>query len=160
MKRLLVCIALLYACGKSSGATTPGNQIGHVVPYTPPADPDPASFPAPAAAEGGGIVFYAGTGTQLAWKPPTPGPLTAASACSRWVTGCVSKERSLDDCARSVPTCATSQPWTEPACCPKNCFDRYVAARLSGANDLDSFLAIYLDKSGSCIPGLTAAVLR
>ena len=44
---------------------------------------------------------------------------SALGACTRWITSCVDPtSRSLDDCARSAPPCATAQPWEEPDCCP------------------------------------------
>ena len=149
---MMLAVALLAGCHKSSE----GPAVGRVVPFTPPPDPDPAGLPAPVA-DGGGLILVGNEQAQLVWTPPTPGPMTALSQCTRWVTGCVSlPDRTLDDCARSVPVCATSQPWNEPACCPASCFARYAAARQAGSNDGDAFVAAYFDRPDSCIPGVSA----
>ena len=155
MTRLLVCLALVCACGKSSGSAD--DQIGHVVAYTPPADVDPASV-LPMPADGGPIVLSGTPSLQLAWSPPKAGPMTATAACTRWVTGCLSATRSLDDCARSAPACKTTQPWNEAACCPVECFQRYADARRQGTAAKDAFRSVYLDSTSSCMPGLAAAI--
>ena len=150
---------LFQGCGKTrAGATsTPdaGPTIGRIVSFTPPPDLDPATLPL-SRTDAGAVILSGTAQAQLVWNPPTPGPMTAAAQCSRWVMGCLSSERTLDDCARSVPTCKTDQPWNEPACCPASCFQRYVTARLGGAKDIDAFMAAYLSSSDPCIPGLKA----
>ena len=152
-------LVLFDGCGKTSpGATTSpdaGPTIGSVVSFTPAPDLDPATLPL-SRTDAGAVILSGTPQAQLVWNPPTPGPMTAAAQCSRWVTGCVSPDRSLDDCARSVPTCRTEQPWNEPACCPGSCFQRYAAARLGGTKDIDAFMAAYLSSTDPCIPGLKA----
>jgi hypothetical protein len=151
---LCFAVALVCACGKS--AAEPAPSIGSVVQFAPQPQVDPATLPGPIV---DGVLLLIDTPrAQVGWKRPDPGPLTAAAACSGWITSCVGPGRSLDDCARSAPTCATGQPWNEPACCPADCFARYSTARLSGTKDAAAFLAVYLDDTGTCIPGLAPLV--
>jgi hypothetical protein len=83
--------------------------------------------------------------------------VTALGACTRWITLCVDPaSRSLDDCARSAPACATDRPWEEAAaCCPAACFATYEAARLGGAEPLAAFSQVYFTDA-SCFPGVRA----
>lgn len=146
---LVLCGSLVLACGKTSPST-----IGQVVAFSPPADADPETIPAPRTDAGSLILVHNAQG-QLQWKKPVPGPLTALAQCTRWITSCASVH-SVDDCARSVPTCKTSQPWNEPACCPAECFRRYVALRTSGTGPTEAISVAYFNRPDSCIPGLSA----
>jgi hypothetical protein len=143
-----VAILISAACHKT---------IGKVVHFTPPPQADPATLPGPVL-ENGVKLLLDSPRTQLGWTRPVPGPLTAAASCSQWITACVGPGRTLDDCARSVPACATAQPWNEPACCPPECFQQYATARVAGTKDTEAFLSIYLDDANTCIPGLAALV--
>jgi hypothetical protein len=146
---------LISACSKNAAAPPP--TVGKVVQFTPPPQVDPATLPGPLL-DGGVKLLLDSSRAQVGWIRPAPGPLTAAASCSQWITACVGPGRSLDDCARSVPACATAQPWNEPACCPAECFQRYAVARIAGTNDTAAFLSIYLDDANTCIPGLAALV--
>jgi hypothetical protein len=129
-----------------------------MVTYTPPADTNPSTLPLPRN-DAGVIALTPGVPLGIGWKAPAPGPMTALAACTRWISGCVSPpDRTVDDCARSVPACKTTTPWNEPACCPPACFDRYVAARNEGKADVDAFAAAYFDRADSCVPGVSAAL--
>ena len=155
---VLVALACCLACNASQGSgpsPDAGPSVGRLVPFTPAADADPATLPG-LRTDGGALVLTHHPQLQLVWSPPQPGPVTAIAACTRWITGCVTVGQALDDCARSAPACATDQPWSEPACCPPACFQRYAAARLAGTGDQDAFLAAYLSKSDPCVPGLAA----
>jgi hypothetical protein len=140
--------------GPTTGADA-GPTVGAIVSFTPSPDVDPSTLPFPRT-DAGALILSGTSHAQLVWTLSAPGPITAAAQCSRWVTSCVSPDRSLDDCARSVPTCETDQPWNESACCPAACFQRYVAARLAGTKDLDAFMTAYLSRSDPCVPGLKA----
>lgn len=146
----------LGACSNTPAEEPPA--FGRQVAFTPPVDPDPAAAPLPKNAAGQ-LRLTPGAPVEIVWAPPTPGPMTALSQCTRWISSCVAPPaRTVDDCARSVPVCKTNEPWNEAACCPQACFDRYVAARKSGTKDVDAFSATYFDKNDNCIPGISALV--
>src|SRR6185295_2979147 len=144
---------LLSSCSKSDG----GTRVGHPVVYTPPAEPDPSTLPLPKKADGS-LILSQSSAVEVDWAPPTKGPITALAQCTTWIVGCVSPDRHLDDCARSVPTCKTDAPWNEEACCPSACFERYAAKRTSGVAEIDAFAAVYFDENDSCVAGVTAAL--
>jgi len=139
----------------TGGGADAGTTVGQVISFTPAPDDDPSTIPGPRT-DAGDLVLAQGAQFQLLWSPPVPGPMTAAAACTRWVTSCVVAGHLLDDCARSVPACATDQPWDEPACCPVACYERYAAARQRGVEDVEAFLAAFLGKDDPCIPGMAA----
>ena len=147
----VLCGSVLLACGKSNPPAT----IGQVIPFSPPAEVNPQTLPAPRT-DAGALVLAQNGQAQLVWKKPVPGPMTALSQCTRWITSCATAQHSVDDCARSVPTCKTSEPWNEPACCPAECFRRYVALRTSGTAPSEGISAAYFNRTDSCIPGLSA----
>jgi hypothetical protein len=151
LRLCVLCCLLPLACSKPE---SPPTTIGQVVSFSPPADADPATLPGPRT-DGGAIVLAQNAQAQLVWTNPTPGPLTALAQCTRWITSCASVH-AVDDCARSVPACKTAEPWNEPACCPEECFRRYVALRTSGTAAAAGISAAYLDRDDSCIPGLSA----
>jgi hypothetical protein len=73
----------------------------------------------------------------------------------QWITSCRSPNRSIDDCALSVPSCKTSTPWMEDAmCCPASCYTKYKTSRIAGMAPLAAMLETYID-DGSCIPQFT-----
>ena len=83
-------------------------------------------------------------------------PITGWGQCTAWIAGCLNPEadHDLDDCALSVPTCATNEPWLEPqTCCPTACYVAYRNVRLAGAEQFEAFVSVYLE-DGSCYPGL------
>jgi hypothetical protein len=142
------------------GCTLDGLQcvrsgIGQVVTFEPPPVQDLAAIGAPQLPDGRFFVF--GTpDASLTIDATLAGPVTALGACTRWITACVDPaSRSLDDCARSAPACATDRPWEEPACCPVACFAAYEAARLAGTAPLAAFSQVYFTDA-SCFPGVRA----
>src|SRR5262249_17829160 len=102
-----------------------------------------------------GSLFLIGVpNATLAVDPALRTPVTALGACTRWITNCFDPVfRSLDDCARSAPRCATDQPQDEPACCPGMCFEAYRAARRVGTEPLAAFSDVYF-RDASCFPGV------
>ena len=146
------------------GCTLDGLQcvrsgIGRVVTFEPPPVQDLAVLGAPQLPDGRFFVF--GTpAASLTIDATLSGPVTALGACTRWITTCVDPlSRSLDDCARSAPACATDRPWEEPPCCPAGCFAAYEAARLDGTAPLAAFSQVYFTDA-SCFPGVRAMLDR
>ena len=126
--------------------------------YTPPPLPDLNALKLKQTETGGYMLFPVDTGESqghMEIQDDLRDPLTAMGACTRWVVGCVDPgNRSLDDCARSVPQCATDKPWEEEThCCPTSCFDNYATLREAGAEPIDAFDTVYFT-DGSCFPGL------
>jgi hypothetical protein len=145
------CVA---CCRAGSGPTCP---IGRPVAFAPPPAPDLDALGVPRLPDGTFFVV-AIPNASLAIDPTLRTPVTALGACTGWITGCVeTASGSLDDCARSAPSCATDEPADEAACCPASCFDAYQAARRGGLADLAAFSAVYF-RDGSCVPGLRALV--
>jgi hypothetical protein len=104
----------------------------------------------------GQFLVLAVPGAQLTIDPTLRDPVTALGACTAWITACVDPSRSLDDCARSAPPCATDRPWEEAtACCPAACFEGYQRARQGGTEPLAAYEQVYF-KDASCFPGLRA----
>lgn len=143
------------------GCTLDGLQcvrsgIGRVLTFAPPPVQDLAALGAPRLPDGRFFVF--GTpDASLTIDVTLAGPVTALGACTRWITTCVDPaSRSLDDCARSAPACATDRPWEEAAaCCPAACFAAYETARLAGIAPLAAFSQVYFTDA-SCFPGVGA----
>ena len=134
------------------------SQIGKRVQYTPPALPDLDALNLPETESGGYMLFPVDSGESqghMEIQKDLRDPLTAVGACTRWIVGCVEPgQRSLDDCARSVPQCTSDKPWEEEAhCCPASCFDSYATLRESGVEPITAFDTIYF-ADGSCFPGL------
>lgn len=158
MRRTVVVAVVAVALAACSRSKAPAAPVGRVVGYAPPADTDPALLALPRN-DAGVMALTPGVPLGVGWAPPAPGPMTALAACTRWITGCVSPpDRTVDDCARSVPACKTPRPWDEAACCPQACFDRYVAARAAGKTDTDAFTGAYFDRADNCVPGVSAAL--
>jgi hypothetical protein len=133
-------------------------KIGKRVQYTPPALPDLDALKLQQTESGGYMLFPVDSGESqghMEIQNDLRDPLTAVGACTRWVVGCVEPgQRSLDDCARSVPQCTSDRPWEEEAhCCPANCFDSYATVRESGVEPITAFDTVYF-ADGSCFPGL------
>jgi hypothetical protein len=143
------------------GCTLDGMQcvrsgVGRVVTFVPPPVQDLVALGAPQLPDGRFFIF--GTPeASLTIDPTLKGPVTALGTCTRWITTCVDPaSRSLDDCARSAPACATNRPWEEFApCCPAACFAAYEVARLGGTAPLDAFRQVYFTDA-SCFPGVRA----
>ena len=143
---------------KAPGPKDAHPTIGKKVSYTPPALPDLQALKLKETETGGYMLFPVDTGESqghMEIQDDLRDPLTAMGACTRWVVGCVDPgNRSLDDCARSVPQCTTDKPWEEEAhCCPTSCFDNYSTLRESGVEPIDAFDTVYF-ADGSCFPGL------
>lgn len=133
-------------------------KIGKKVQYNPPPLPDLGALKLKQTETGGYMLFPVDSGESqghMEIQDDLRDPLTAVGACTRWVVGCVDPgNRSLDDCARSVPQCATDKPWEEEThCCPTSCFDNYATLREAGAEPIDAFDTVYFT-DGSCFPGL------
>jgi hypothetical protein len=96
---------------------------------------------------------------HLEVDPTVRDPLTAVGECVDQVTYCYSPGiRSLDECVRSVRTCATSTPWTEAlGCCPKACQDGYAAARTAGTQSAAALDQVFFEKP-DCFPGVADAL--
>lgn len=142
------------ACCRAGGQG-PRCPVGRPVSFEPPPAQDLGALGVPRLPDGRFFVI-AIPGASLAIDPTLRTPVTALGACTRWITACVDPAaRSLDDCTRSAPPCATDRPWEEPACCPAACFDAYQAARRGGAEPLAAFSAVYF-RDASCFPGVRA----
>jgi hypothetical protein len=158
------CVACCGAGGASCSTTVePICPIGRHVDFTPPPRRDPATLPLPPAADGKLVVLEL-PGGRLDVDPAQRGPLTVLGRCTAWIAGCVAPPaRTLDDCARSAPTCSGTAPWEEPQpCCPAACFAAYRRARVAAPTDeapLDTFTRVYFDDA-ACFPGVRAAVGR
>ena len=130
--------------------------VGHPVAFAPPPPLDVAAAGLPRLPDGNFLVLSV-PGAALEIDPARRDPITAAGACARWLTTCVTAGgHPLDDCARSAPPCATERPWEEAtACCPAACFERYQDARRAGADALAALDAVYFG-ADTCFPGVTA----
>jgi len=133
-------------------------SIGRMVNYTPPALPDLNALKLRQTETGGYMLFPVDSGESqghMEIQDDLRDPLTALGACTRWIVGCVEPgNRSIDDCARSVPQCTTDKPWEEEAhCCPSSCFDSYATIREAGIESITAFDTVYF-ADGSCFPGL------
>lgn len=139
-------------------ATKKHPTIGKRVQYTPPPLPDLDALKLPQSETGGHMLFPVDTGESqghIEIQEDLQDPITALGTCTRWVVGCVDPgNRSLDDCARSVPTCTTDKPWEEDAhCCPATCFDNYATLREAGVEPIVAFDTVFF-ADGSCFPGV------
>lgn len=134
------------------------SQIGRFVKYTPPPLPDLGALKFPRTETGGIMLFPVDTGESkghIELREDLRDPLTTVGGCTRWIVSCVQPgNRSLDDCAKSAPHCATDKPWQEEAhCCPASCFESYASLRTEGIDPIASFDTVYFE-DGSCFPGL------
>lgn len=96
---------------------------------------------------------------RLEIDPTLADPITAIGQCVDQVTYCYSPgTRSLDECVRSVRTCATSTPWMEViGCCPEACQAGYAAARSAGAQPATALDSVFFEKP-DCFPGVANAL--
>lgn len=96
---------------------------------------------------------------HLEIDPTVRDPLTAVGDCVDQITYCYEpKSRSLDECVRSVRTCSTSTPWTEPlGCCPKACQDGYQKAVDDGLEGKAAFDKVFFEQH-DCFPGVADAL--
>jgi hypothetical protein len=126
----------------------------------PPPPPDPASIGLPLL-PGGGYLLNTTPDVQLVLRPELKDPVTAVGRCTRWIMHCLEPPtRTLDDCARSAPSCLTQTPWNEATdCCPVTCFTGYEALRKTGVAPLMALGRVYFE-DGACFPGLRAMVGR
>jgi hypothetical protein len=129
-------------------------EIGTQVAFTPPPPPDLVALGVPAY-DLRSYHLSANADGDLLLDAEVRDPLTALGRCTGWIAACVAPpERTLDDCARSAPACATAEPWLETdACCPAACFTAYEALRRDGSAPLRALRAAYFE-DGSCFPGL------
>jgi hypothetical protein len=126
--------------------------LGQTVSYSLPPTPQELIDALPKNPETGRPIVSAVPDATLEYDANLRDPVTAVGACTRWITGCVKTTgRPLDDCARSVPVCATTTPWLEQTCCPQSCGREYRDSRLQGRDPLTAFLETYFE-SGSCFP--------
>ena len=144
------------ACCRAGGRG-PTCPVGRAVPFDAPPEQNVTAIGLPKL-PGGHFLAIAIPGAQLEIDPTLRTPVTALGRCTRWIAACVDgATRTLDDCARSVPPCATERPWEEvSACCPAACFAAYQAARRAGAEPLAAARATYF-ADASCFPGVAAA---
>lgn len=150
------------ACGKllgdcraccKAGGQGPTCPVGHPVSYTAPPPLDLTTLGLPTAKSGRPLVL-AVPGAQLEIDATRKDALTALGHCARWITACVVSQHPLDDCARSVPLCATDRPWEEQdECCAASCFERYQQARQAGTEAVEAFGQVFYGTS-SCMPGV------
>jgi hypothetical protein len=159
------CRACCRAGGKACATAEdpPICPIGRAVSFTPPPRRDPATLPLPPL-ENGHLLVIQVPGGRLELDPARRGPLTVLGRCTAWIAACVAPpDRTLDDCARSAPQCASATPSDDAAaCCPSACFAAYRRSRIqapSGEAPLDTFTRVYFDDAG-CFPGVRAAVGR
>jgi hypothetical protein len=145
--------------GRCTCAPIP-DTVGTIVSFTPPPLPDPATLGLPASGAGTYLLTRA-PGVELRLDPNLRDPVTAVARCARWITLCVSPpERTLDDCTRSAPHCATDEPWLESAeCCPASCFAAYEVQRAAGVSPMLALERVLFD-DGACVPGLRALLER
>lgn len=143
------------ACCRAGGSG-PKCPVGKPVSFDPPPPPDLEAAHVPRLPNGQ-FLMLALPGAQLTLDPALRDPITALGACTAWITSCVDPaSRSLDDCARSAPPCATDRPWEEAtACCPAACFDAYQKARRAGTEALAAYGQVYF-KAPDCFPGVRA----
>jgi beta-lactam-binding protein with PASTA domain len=138
-------------------AAAQSNEIGRPISFTPPPLPDGATIAAalPTNASGNPVLVEIPGEASIVLVPGPPRPVRAVVSCSRWITTCYSPNegRTLDDCARSAPVCATQEPWKEVApCCPQACYQQYSAKRLSGDAPKKALMEVYA--SGACFPSV------
>lgn len=122
--------------------------------YVAPAQPTPEMLAVLAVSpETGRPILMESNEARLEYDAAQKTPLTAVAGCTGWIAGCVKPgQRTLDQCAKFAPTCATSTPWLEhTACCPSACATDYLVARQSGTSDSEAFFTTYLYK-GACFP--------
>lgn len=143
------------ACCRAGG-TGPKCPVGRPVTFDPPPPPDLEAAHVPRLPDGQ-YLMLAIPGAQLTLDPTLRDPVTALGTCTAWITSCVAPaSRSIDDCARSAPPCATDRPWEEAtACCPAACFDAYQDARRAGAEALAAYGQVYF-REPDCFPGVRA----
>lgn len=154
------CATLLADCRAccKAGGQGPTCPVGHPFSFTPPPPLDPAVLGLPVAKSGRPLVL-AVPGAQLELDTARRDAFTALGHCTRWITACAVSQHPLDDCARSVPLCATARPWEEQdECCAPSCFERYQQARRAGMEAVEAFRQTYYGPD-SCMPGV-ADVLR
>jgi hypothetical protein len=139
-----------------AGGTGLKCPVGKAVSFDPPPPQDLEAAHVPRLPNGQ-FLMLALPGAQLTLDPTLRDPVTALGACTAWITSCVAPAvRSLDDCARSAPPCATDRPWEEAtACCPAACFDAYQQARRSGTESLAAYGRVYF-REPDCFPGVRA----
>jgi hypothetical protein len=119
---------------------------------------DVLKLPLPKAADGNYLLMQLSQ-AQLELDPTLRDPLTAVGECVDQVTYCYAPNiRSLDECVRSVRTCASPTPWSEPlGCCPQACQDAYAAHRKDGVEPAEALDKAFFEKP-DCFPGVTKAL--
>jgi len=132
-------------------------EIGEIVDYQGPPAPDPSTLEQlPIDPVSNLPVVLEIEGASLQIDPDLRDPITALVRCSDWVVSCLEdgQNYSLDDCVRSVPVCATSEPWLEDAaCCPASCYTGYRDLRLVGEANESAFMRIFHGHDDeSCFP--------
>ncbi len=103
-----------------------------------------------------GWVLIASEQLSLEVDPGASDAITAAGACADQITYCVTAGQSVDTCVDRAPSCKTSTPWKESACCPAACKSAYTAARATAA-PIRAFEAAFFE-TVDCHPGLRAAL--
>ena len=118
---------------------------------------DVLKLPLPKTAEGKYLLMQLAD-AHLEIDPTVRDPFTSVGDCVDSVTYCYTPgSRTLDECVRSVRTCATSTPWKEAlGCCPQACQDGYAAARADGVEPAAALDKVFFETT--CFPGVTAAL--
>lgn len=148
---LLFCLATVSGCTCSAPVEPP---LGNLISFEAPA-PVPLSAAGLPTLPNGHVLVSAAPGLNLEADATRKNPATALGRCATWVMSCFDPaSRSLDDCMRSSPTCATQTPWNEQAaCCPQPCKDAYARARRGGSEPYPAFDTVLYVERG-CMPGL------
>lgn len=152
MRTALVLLVLLGGCDLAKKLEPPKIEVPPIPVL------DAVKLPLPKTADGKYLLMQLSQ-AQLELDPTVRDPITAVGECADQVTYCYAPgTRSLDDCVRSVRTCATESPWGEAlGCCPKACQDDYAAERTKGTGAAAA-LDVVLFERHTCFPGLAAAL--
>ncbi|REG26003.1 hypothetical protein ATI61_11298 [Archangium gephyra] len=95
-------------------------------------------------------------GLPLSFDEALADGITAAADCAALVTSCLERTNGdFDTCVAGTPTCATEQPWTEEACCPKRCKTDFNSRRAAGRGGFDTYIDVFV-KEMTCFPSVEA----
>jgi hypothetical protein len=165
MKRLLAGL-LLTSCGvigtggnTGGGSSGGGGAGGGTSGFTLPSLPPVSSLAVFAPVGAGATKLLADVSNARVELDPTQrDALTALGECADLLSYCYAPPSfTLATCFSTVRGCATSQPWTEDACCPAACrdaFTREVTAGLAPKAALEKVLF----REPDCFPGVRAAL--
>lgn len=113
---------------------------------------DLPNVPLPKSA--GNLLLIKTPAGGLELNPASSDAITAVGNCTDLITYCYEPgTRSIDECVESVPTCQTSKPWEEEACCPAACVKAYSQERKQGQEPIAAFeTSFFLEPD--CFPGV------